>query len=570
MTPFFKRIVALLFVVFTLSFSLLNTAYAQNIKNLRSFHNTQKSRVVIDTTTKPNYATSLSANKAVFSVRVRDVANAKTAPTQVPLSSKSCITSISKKLDGDDVRYIFGLKDCSNPKAFVLAPSKDSKDYRIVLDFENGYSAFSSNSNSSSNTRTTTTITQTNSSVSSKVSTSSGTIDVNTPLATYERDLWIKYTTVGKGGARSMSPKNAQAYKNELTALRANYQKAKQQVASNKAAANKSASKTKVQSTVTHDVEELVSDTSAPPVPVKATPVSRPFIICIDPGHGGKDPGAIGRRGVREKNVTLAISKALVNYINSNKQFRGVFTRSSDIFIDLDRRSEIARRKKADLLISIHADSVESGSSTARGASILVLSENRASRENNKNIRNGSSKHLLGVGEVMDQSVGNPYLATALVDMSSTNSRSEGNLLAKEILNSLSRFTHVRKTSPISRSLAVLKAPDIPSLLIETGYLSNRYEEIQLNQPNYQKQIAYRIYLGIKSYYEKYPAQKIKSRQESYARTKNIKGKKSVTVKKGESLSIIARRYGTTVTAIKKLNNLNSTNVHVGQTIYIP
>ena len=213
---------------------------------------------------------------------------------------------------------------------------------------------------------------------------------------------------------------------------------------------------------------------------------------------------------------------------------------------------------------------MESGSSTARGASILVLSENRASRENNKNIRNGSSKHLLGVGEVMDQSVGNPYLATALVDMSSTNSRSEGNLLAKEILNSLSRFTHVRKTSPISRSLAVLKAPDIPSLLIETGYLSNRYEEIQLNQPNYQKQIAYRIYLGIKSYYEKYPAQKIKSRQESYARTKNVKGKKSVTVKKGESLSIIARRYGTTVTAIKKLNNLNSTNVHVGQTIYIP
>ena len=86
MTPFFKRIVALLFVVFTLSFSLLNTAYAQNIKNLRSFHNTQKSRVVIDTATKPNYATSLSANKAVFSVRVRDVANAKTAPTQVPLS----------------------------------------------------------------------------------------------------------------------------------------------------------------------------------------------------------------------------------------------------------------------------------------------------------------------------------------------------------------------------------------------------------------------------------------------------------------------------------------------------
>ena len=319
------------------------------------------------------------------------------------------------------------------------------------------------------------------------------------------------------------------------------------------------------------EIEDVVEESVAPPVPVAVKSISKPFIIAIDAGHGGKDPGAIGKRGVREKNVTLAISKALVNYINSNKQFRGTLIRAKDIFIDLDRRSEIARKRKADLLISVHADSVESGSSTARGASVLVLSERRATRENSKILQKKQQTKLIGgAGEVMDQSVGNPYLATAILDMSSTNSRSEGNLLAKEILAKLKAFTHVRKSEPISASLAVLKSPDIPSLLIETGYLSNRYEEIQLNQPNYQKQIAYRIYLGIKSYYEKYPAQKIKSRQESYARTNSLKGKQSITVKKGESLSGIAAKYGTSVASLKKTNNLKSDVLRVGQVLYLP
>ena len=406
-----------------------------------------------------------------------------------------------------------------------------------------------------------------------------GKLDTTVPLSTYERDLFIKYTTVSRDGFRSMSTANAAKYQQELAKLRSDYNKAQAQkiaeqgrVKSTITKNTKTNTKTKIQS---HDVEELVSDASAPPVPVQATPVSRPFIIAIDAGHGGKDPGAIGKRGVREKNVTLAISKALYRYINSNKQFRGTLTRSRDVFVDLDRRSEIARLRKADLLISIHADSVASGSSTARGASVLVLSENRAVRENGKILRNNKQKKLIGgAGEVMDQSVGNPYLATAILDMSSTNSRSEGNLLAQEILHQLSAFTHVRKSQPIKASLAVLKAPDIPSLLIETGYLSNRYEEIQLNQPNYQKQIAYRIYLGIKSYYEKYPAQKLRSRQESYARTKNMTKNggtaKSVTVKKGESLGLIAKRYGTTIAQLKKLNSLKSDTVHVGQVLYLP
>lgn len=556
-------------------------ASASAIRSVRSFHNAQKTRVVLDLDSNPNYATSLSQNRAVFSIRVRNLSKAALSPSNVPLSSQSCVRGVQRRIEKNDVRYLFSLNRCAVPKIFVLAPKGGNNDYRLVIDFENSSEAtFSANATVKNTvTKTASNGTVIKDTVVSTSKTVNGKLDTTVPLSTYERDLFIKYTTVSKDGFRSMSTANAAKYQQELAKLRSDYKKAQAQKTSEQGRVKttitkntKTNTKTKIQS---HDVEELVSDASAPPVPVQATPVSRPFIIAIDAGHGGKDPGAIGKRGVREKNVTLAISKALYSYINSNKQFRGTLTRSRDVFVDLDRRSEIARLRKADLLISIHADSVASGSSTARGASVLVLSENRAVRENGKILRNNKQKKLIGgAGEVMDQSVGNPYLATAILDMSSTNSRSEGNLLAQEILHQLSAFTHVRKSQPIKASLAVLKAPDIPSLLIETGYLSNRYEEIQLNQPNYQKQIAYRIYLGIKSYYEKYPAQKLRSRQESYARTKNMTKNggtaKSVTVKKGESLGLIAKRYGTTIAQLKKLNSLKSDTVHVGQVLYLP
>ncbi len=539
-------------------------AYSQEVYKLRNYHNSEKTRVVLDTESKPDFSTALSKDKSVMAVRIRNIDNLSKAPQGGKFKPQSCLSSVAKKTDGRDVRYIFSLKSCETPKTFILAPSKDSKNYRLVIDFPHAKAVSSKISENKAQLKST----ETRSAPVNSAKTSG--VDTSKSLAAQERDLFIQYSVAGKDGFRTMTPANAAIYNQKLKELRENYKKA--QLEQDEAlAAERQSSAVKKSSSSRIEVEEEVADTSAPPVPVNATPVARPFIIAIDAGHGGKDPGAIGKRGVREKNVTLAISKALVSYINSNKSFRGTLIRSSDIFIDLDRRSEIARKRKADLLISIHADSVASGSSTARGASVLVLSENRAERENGKILKNHKQTQLIGgAGEVMDQSVGNPYLATAILDMSSTNSRSEGNLLAKEILRSLGSFTHLRKSQPISASLAVLKSPDIPSLLIETGYLSNRYEEIQLNQPNYQKQIAYHIYLGIKSYYEKYPAQKIKSRQESYARTKKMGGKRSITVKKGESLSIIANRYGTTVSEIKKINSLKKDTLSVGQVLYLP
>ena len=294
------------------------------------------------------------------------------------------------------------------------------------------------------------------------------------------------------------------------------------------------------------------------------------FTLVIDAGHGGKDPGAIGKRGVREKNVTLAIATQLAKYVNSNPRFRGRLIRSTDVFVDLDKRSEIARGYKADILISIHADSVASGSS-ARGASIWVLSNNRAQRENNKVLQgDGSSELLSGVSEVLSSTdKQNPYLAATILSMSSDNTRSEGYNMGQEILDKLGKFTKLHKKQPIHASLAVLKSPDIPSLLIETGFLSNRYEEIQLNQPNYQKQIAYCIYQGIVSYYEKYTVQRIKTRVESAIRTGSARTV-THTVQKGDSLSVLAQRYNSSVSLIKARNQLKNDNIRIGQKLEIP
>ena len=162
------------------------------------------------------------------------------------------------------------------------------------------------------------------------------------------------------------------------------------------------------------------------------------FIVAVDPGHGGHDPGAIGQKGTREKDVTLGIAKELVREINKDKHMRAYLTRSGDYYVGLDRRSEIARQKKADLLVSLHADSVDNGA--ARGASVWVLNSNRASREMNKLIRNGSDKSsglLGGAGTVLEQTDAdqNPYLAKTILDLSWDNSRSEGYTLGTILRN---------------------------------------------------------------------------------------------------------------------------------------
>ena len=540
-----------------LSMAAVQTAFADNILRVRAFSNADKTRVVLDLDYKPEFSTALNKNGDRFVVRLNDVTNHKSAPDRIALEPRSVVTSFVKNLSGDDVRYIFGLKGSGTPNIFMLAPM-NGQNYRLVVDFPHTASERGPTSDQEVKV-----LSQKEAAKQAGTGQGAGVPPVNVITVddadAAENALLNSLSSVGSDGIRTMTPAQVQEYQERVEQINARKEAQTAQNNNNKQPARRP------------QVEEEVLDTQAPPPPNRVSlPKANPYVIAIDAGHGGKDPGAIGKRGVKEKNVTLAVATQLAKYVNSNPRFKGTLIRSSDVFVDLDRRSEVARGHKADILISIHADSVASGSS-ARGASVWVLSNNRAQRENNKVLKgDGKGQLLSGVSEVLSSAdKQNPYLAATILSMTSDNTRSEGYNMGQEILNKLGKFTKLHKKEPIHASLAVLKSPDIPSLLIETGFLSNPYEEIQLNQPNYQKQIAYAIYQGIVAYYEKYTIQHIKSRYESAIRTGAAKVRIH-EVQKGESLSVIAQKNKTTVSAIKAYNKLTSDNIRIGQKLIIP
>ncbi|MCF5899287.1 N-acetylmuramoyl-L-alanine amidase [Aeromonas veronii] len=241
---------------------------------------------------------------------------------------------------------------------------------------------------------------------------------------------------------------------------------------------------------------------------VQATPVGgkgKGVVIAIDPGHGGEDPGSIGPRRTYEKRVTLAVSQKLAALIDREPGMRAVMTRRGDYFVDLNKRSEIARKAKADLLVSVHADSFHN--STPRGASVWVLSTNRANREMGSWLEKQEKQGELlgGVGKVLAESDPNPYLAQTFLDLSMDKSRAEGYDVSRQILRSMGKVARLHKKAPEHASLAVLKAPDIPSVLVETGFISNHAEEKLLATASYQDQLARAIFEGIRNYYRAHP-----------------------------------------------------------------
>lgn len=308
------------------------------------------------------------------------------------------------------------------------------------------------------------------------------------------------------------------------------------------------------------NVESRLNTKEVPNPVLNKNKNNRTCHIVIDPGHGGKDPGAIGKRGLKEKNVTLGISKDLYGYVKNDPNMKGFLTRSNDGFIELGERSEIARKYEAHFLISIHADSA--ANSQAQGASILVLSGQRANREKSKIEKNKTKQEALlgGAGDAIKGRDDIPYFAKTIIDLRSDDDRENGYNLAKKILDSMGKSIHLRKKQPIYRSLAVLKAPDIPSLLIETGYLSNLDEERLLSTSKYQKQIAYLIYKGLKEYVEE---------NINFCKLNDAQKEEYYVVQKGDYLEKIAKKTGTTVLKLKELNKLKSNNIKPGQKLLV-
>ena len=229
--------------------------------------------------------------------------------------------------------------------------------------------------------------------------------------------------------------------------------------------------------------------------------ISRLITIAIDPGHGGEDPGAVGRGGAYEKNVTLAIGKLLKERINAEPNMRAMLTRDADFFVPLGQRVEKARRVQADLFVSIHADAFIRPD--ARGSSVFILSDRGASSTAARWLANKENASDL-IGGV-NLGVKDSHLAKTLLDLSQTATLNDSLKVAKAVLGELGTINTLHKNEVEQAGFAVLKAPDIPSMLVETAFISNPEEEKRLTNSAYQEKMAEAMLRGIKRYFAKNP-----------------------------------------------------------------
>ncbi|RQW61140.1 LysM peptidoglycan-binding domain-containing protein [Vibrio viridaestus] len=286
------------------------------------------------------------------------------------------------------------------------------------------------------------------------------------------------------------------------------------------------------------------------------------IVVAIDAGHGGEDPGSIGPAGHYEKNVTFSIAKKLEAQIDAIPGMKAVMTRNGDYYVNLNKRSEIARKNKAHLLISIHADAFRTPQ--PRGASVFVLNTRRANTEISKWVEDHErqSELLGGAGQVLAKNNNDKNVSQTLLDLQFSHSQKEGYKLATDIIGELKQVAHMHKSSPVNASLAVLKSPDIPSVLVETGFISNPTEERLLFQRTHQDKIARALSKAIVEYFNDNPPEGTLFANRNKARKHKVSS--------GESLSLIAQKYGSSVDDLMSANNLKSSSLNVGQVLIIP
>lgn len=294
----------------------------------------------------------------------------------------------------------------------------------------------------------------------------------------------------------------------------------------------------------------------------------RDVIIALDAGHGGEDPGAIGHNKALEKHVVLAIAKKLKTLIDAEPGFKAVLVRTGDYFIPLRRRTEIARQSNADLFVSIHADAFTR--SSAFGASVYALSDRGATSETARLLadRENRSDLIGGVGGVsLDNK--DQVLASVLLDLSMTATLSASLDVGQQVLGSIGGFTPLHKRRVEQAGFMVLKSPDIPSILIETGFISNPGESRKLVTSSHQEALAKAIHSGIRSYFHRNPppgtqlaALKSSGKLAQVAREH--------TVRAGDTLSMIATRYEISLASLRQANGLRNDQIRVGQVLKVP
>ncbi len=319
----------------------------------------------------------------------------------------------------------------------------------------------------------------------------------------------------------------------------------------------------------------LPSPDVAPALPSNTTPKvnagggERLIVVALDAGHGGEDPGALGPGGVREKVVVLAIAQELKRLIDAEPGFKAELVRTGDYFIPLRRRTEIARKHSADLFVSVHADAFTRAS--AFGASVFALSDGGATSETARLLadRENRSDLIGGVGGV---SLGNKdqVLASVLLDLSMTATLSASLDVGQQVLAAVGKITPLHKRRVEQAGFMVLKSPDIPSILVETGFISNPGEAKKLVTKSHQQALARAMHTGIRDYFHRYPppgtrlaALKAGGKLQAHRPAEH-------TVSRGDTLSIIASRYGISVSSLRDANNLRSDKIQLGQTLKVP
>ncbi len=295
----------------------------------------------------------------------------------------------------------------------------------------------------------------------------------------------------------------------------------------------------------------------AHPATVKKTipPVSRRnIVIAIDAGHGGQDSGALGSRGTKEKDVVLAIARRLAKLVNNEPGMRAYLTRDSDTFVTLRQRIKRAHDHKADMFISIHADAFHK--QRARGASVFVLSERGASSEAAQLLADKENAADLAGGISLEDK--DDLLAYVLLDLSQNASLEASLEVANTVLSGLKRVGHVHKKHVESAAFVVLKSPDIPSILVETAFISNPDEERKLKSSSHQNKLARAMLSGIRNYFQRNPP------------LGTSPGPQQHIVNRGDTLSTIAQRYQVSLNQLKSRNDLSSTKLKVGKVLMIP
>lgn len=309
-----------------------------------------------------------------------------------------------------------------------------------------------------------------------------------------------------------------------------------------------------------------------PPVrqvtPVASSSGRRDIVIAIDAGHGGEDPGALGPKKVREKDVVLQISKELQRQINAQKGFRAELVRTGDYFIPLRKRTEIARKKGADLFVSIHADAAPRAS--AFGASVFALSDRGATSETARWLADSENRSDLigGAGNVsLDDK--DRMLAGVLLDLSMTASLSSSLNVGQKVLTNMGRITPLHKRRVEQAGFMVLKSPDIPSILVETGFISNPGEASKLQTRAHQQALARSIQSGVREFFEQNPppGTLIAWMRDS---GKIVQGPREHLVAPGESLALLAQRYQVSTATLRSANRMSSDVIKVGQVLTIP